>query len=92
MKPEPTFSQLASDTVRILWALLRYRVAHSLLDLSWLAGFFMAKGTAAKLCRTARRVVPDAEQYRRSQPSLRTSVSSRLWDGCLEEKGVGFGR
>jgi hypothetical protein len=64
VKPEPTFSQLASDTVRILWALLRYKVAHRLIDLSWLAWFFMAKGTAAKLCRAARRAAPETEQCR----------------------------
>jgi hypothetical protein len=39
-------------------------IANRLLDLAWTAWFLMAKDTAAKLCRTARRVVPEAEQYR----------------------------
>ncbi len=45
--------------MRGLWLLARIWLANRLLDLSWLAWFFMAKGTDAKLFGLAKRMTPE---------------------------------
>ena len=45
--------------MKALRARLRYWLAHRLIDLTWLAWFFMAMGTAARLYQAARKVVED---------------------------------
>ena len=66
MTPEPTFAQLAADTVRTEWAMLRFWLAHRLMDLAKVAKFLGAPGVGLWLCRGARRLVgPEAEKYRR---------------------------
>ncbi|MGC1177749.1 MAG: hypothetical protein ACLQF1_21000 [Methyloceanibacter sp.] len=42
----------------LLWLRLRCWLANRFIDLSWLAWFFMAKGTAARLFGVAKRMVP----------------------------------
>jgi hypothetical protein len=49
----------------ILWVRLRYWFASRLVTLAWVFWFFMAKGAAASIVRTARRVAPEAERGKR---------------------------
>jgi hypothetical protein len=54
MTPAPSFGDLARETAKSLGARLRFFLAHWLVDLAWVAWFFLAKETGAKLCRAAR--------------------------------------
>ena len=55
---EPTFRQLASETVRIFALRGRILVATIIVDVAWVAHIAGANGAAAELINAACRVVP----------------------------------
>lgn len=62
---------------------LRCWLASRLLDLSWLAWFFMAKDTAATLCRGARAIVPETSSGLSLRDTQRCSAGASASAGAL---------